>query len=182
MTPAIVAAYVVVFVLLAPGSGDLGDPKTLIELGGSIGPRTTNGEWWRLGAAMFVHVSVIHLITEIAGLVQIGLLVERLVGRMAFAVLSTLPPVCSQASGACAASGVGACRMRRERFSVSTAFCMASLVLGLTQRSALTVPVSVLKGSWPGVAVFIVYNMLTEGCVQRSDAGRDWWSDSQAAC
>ena len=87
VTPAIVAAYVVVFFLLVPGSGDLDDPKTLIELGGSIGPRTTNGEWWRLGAAMFVHVSVLHLIAEIAGLVQIGLLVERLVGRMAFSVL-----------------------------------------------------------------------------------------------
>ena len=32
MTPAIVAAYIVVFVLLV-GSGDLGDPRTLIELG-----------------------------------------------------------------------------------------------------------------------------------------------------
>ena len=40
---------------------------------------------------------------------------------------------------------------------------LASLVLGLAQRAALTVPVNVLKGLLPGVAVFIVYNMLTEG-------------------
>ena len=167
VTPAIVAAYVVVFFLLAPGSGDLDDPKTLIELGGSIGPRTTNGEWWRLGAAMFVHVSVLHLIAEIAGLVQIGLLVERLVGRMAFSVLFiaagvlagiwnlAFHPVAVHAGSAGAIFGV---------YGV----LMASLVLGMIQRSTLTVPVAVLKGFWPGVAVFVLYNTLTEGLVSEA--------------
>ncbi len=161
VTPAIVAAYLVVFVLLA-GSGDLGDPRTIISWGGSIGPRTTNGEWWRLGAATFVHVGVIHLVAELAGLVQVGLVVERLVGRLAFAVVYaasgvlagvwslTLHPVSVQAGAAGAIFGV-------------YGLLLASLVLGLAQRSALTVPVNVLKGLLPGVAVFIVYNMLTEG-------------------
>jgi rhomboid protease GluP len=162
VTPVIAATYVVVFFILAPGSGELDDPKTLIELGGSIGPRTTNGEWWRLGAAMFVHVSVLHLIAEIAGLVQVGLLVERLVGRMAFAVLYiaagvlagiwnlAFHPVSVHAGSAGAIFGV-------------YGLLMASLVLGLVQRSTLTVPVAVLEGLWPGVAVFVVYNTLTEG-------------------
>jgi rhomboid protease GluP len=167
VTPAIVAAYVAVFFLLASGSGDLDNPKTLIELGGNIGPRTTNGEWWRLGAAMFVHVSALHLIAEIAGLVQIGLLVERLVGRMAFAVLFmatgvlagiwnlAFHPVAVHAGSAGAIFGV-------------YGLLMASLVLGMIQRSTLTVPVGVLKGFWPGVAVFVVYNTLTEGPVSEA--------------
>ena len=161
VTPAIVATYLVVFVLLA-GSGDLGDPRTIISWGGSIGPRTTNGEWWRLGAATFVHVGVIHLVAELAGLVQVGLVVERLVGRLAFAVVYaasgvlagvwslTLHPVSVQAGAAGAIFGV-------------YGLLLASLVLGLAQRSVLTVPVNVLKGLLPGVAVFIAYNMLTEG-------------------
>ena len=161
VTPAIVATYLVVFVLLA-GSGDLGDPRTIISWGGSIGPRTTNGEWWRLGAATFVHVGVIHLVAELAGLVQVGLVVERLVGRLAFAVVYaasgvlagvwslTLHPVSVQAGAAGAIFGV-------------YGLLLASLVLGLAQRSALAVPVNVLKGLLPGVAVFVVYNMLTEG-------------------
>jgi hypothetical protein len=40
---------------------------------------------------------------------------------------------------------------------------LASLVLGVFQRSTLTVPVKVLRGLWPGVALFVAYNMLTEG-------------------
>ena len=93
---------------------------------------------------------------------QVGLVVERLVGRLAFAVVYvasgvlagvwslTLHPVSVQAGAAGAIFGV---------YGV----LLASLVLGLAQRSALTVPLNVLKGFWPGVAVFIVYNMLTEG-------------------
>lgn len=162
VTPAIVAAYIVVFGMLLVGSGSLGDPRTLIEWGSSIGPRTTNDEWWRLGTAMFVHVGLIHLIAEVAGLVQVGLLVERLVGRLAFAVVYvasgvlagvwslTLHPVSVQAGAAGAIFGI-------------YGLLLAALLLGLAQRSTLTVPVKVLKGLWPGVAVFIVYNALTEG-------------------
>ncbi len=162
VTPAIVVSYIVVFLLLLAGSGSLGDPRTLVDWGSSIGTRTTNDEWWRLGTAMFVHVGVIHLIAEIAGLVQVGLLVERLVGRLAFVVVYvasgvlaglwslTLHPVSVQAGASGAIFGV-------------YGLLLATLVLGLAQRTSLTVPVNVLKGLWPGVAVFLVYNMLTEG-------------------
>jgi rhomboid protease GluP len=162
VTPAIVVTYLVVFVLLLAGSGSLGDPRTLVDWGGSIGTRTTNDEWWRLGTAMFVHVGVIHLIAEIAGLVQVGLLVERLVGRLAFAVVYvasgvlagvwslTLHPVSVQAGAGGAIFGI-------------YGLLLATLVLGLAQRASLTVPVRVLKGLWPGVAVFLVYNALMEG-------------------
>ena len=162
ITPAIVAAYVVVFVLLLVGSGDMGDPRTLVSWGGSIGTRTTNGEWWRLGTSMFVHVGLVHLIAEIAGFAQVGLLAERLVGRLAFTVVYlsagvlaslwnlTLHPVSVHAGAAGAIFGV-------------YGLLMASLALGLVQRSTLTVPVAVLKGLWPGVALFVIYNMVTEG-------------------
>jgi rhomboid protease GluP len=162
VTPAIVGSYLVVFGLLLAGSGSIGDPRTLIDWGSSIGTRTTNDEWWRLGTAMFVHVGLIHLIAEIAGLVQVGLLVERLVGRLAFVVVYiasgvlanvwslTLHPVSVQAGAAGAIFGV-------------YGLLIATLVLGLAQRKSLTVPAKVLKGLWPGVAVFIVYNTLTEG-------------------
>jgi membrane associated rhomboid family serine protease len=162
VTPAIVVSYIVVFILLLAGSGSLGDPRTLVDWGSSIGTRTTNDEWWRLATALFVHVGVIHLIAEIAGLVQIGLLVERLVGRLAFVVVYvasgvlagvwslTLHPVSIQAGASGAIFGV-------------YGLLLATLVLGLAQRTSLAVPVNVLKGLWPGVAVFLVYNTLTEG-------------------
>ena len=167
VTPAIVATYVLVFSLLLVGSGSIGDPRTLIEWGSSIGTRTTNDEWWRLGTAMFVHVGLIHLIAEIAGLVQVGLLVERLVGRLAFAVVYiasgvlagvwslTLHPVSVQAGAAGAIFGI-------------YGLLIATLILGLAQRKSLTVPAKVLKGLWPGVVVFLVYNTLTEGLLSEA--------------
>ena len=167
VTPSIVGAYVVVFVLLVFADGAMSDPKTLVEWGGSIGTRTTNGEWWRLGAAMFVHLGLIHLLAEIAGLVQIGLLVERLVGRLAFAVVyfsaGVLAGVWSIAHHAVSIH-VGAAGAIFGVYGL----LMASLVLGLIQRYSFTVPVAVLKGLWPGAAIFVVYNTLTEGLI--SDA------------
>jgi len=165
--PAIIATYVVVLFLTVMGSGDLGDPQTLVTAGGSIGVRTTNGEWWRLLTAMFVHAGPIHLIAEIAGLVQVGLLIERLVGRLAIAVVYvasgvlvgilelSLHPVSVHVGAAGAIFGV-------------YGLLLATLLLGMVQRSTLTVPLNVLKGLWPGVTLFLVYNMLTEGLV--SDA------------
>jgi rhomboid protease GluP len=167
VTPAIITAYVVVFALLVMRTGELGDPQTLVDGGGSVGVRTTNGEWWRLMTAMFVHAGPVHLIAVIAGFVQVGLLLERLVGRLAFAVVYvasgvlvgiwdlSLHPVSVHVGAAGAIFGV-------------YGLLLASLLLGMIQRSTLTVPLNVLKGLWPGVALFVVYNMLTEGLV--SDA------------
>ena len=71
VTPAILVVYLTVFVLQVLSGAEVGDAKSLVEWGGSIGPRTTNGDWWRLGAAMFVHMGLIHLIAETAGLVPL---------------------------------------------------------------------------------------------------------------
>jgi membrane associated rhomboid family serine protease len=148
-------------------SGSVSDPRTLVEWGSSIGPRTTNGEWWRLLASMFVHVGAVHLIAETAGLVQAGLVAERLVGRLAFAVVYvaagvlagvwnlTVHPVSIHAGAAGAIYGV-------------YGLLLASIVLGLVQRAALTVPLSVLKGLWPGIALFTLYNTATEGLVSEA--------------
>ena len=48
MTPAIAALNALVFVGMIFGRGALADPQTIVAWGGSFGPRTTNGEWWRL--------------------------------------------------------------------------------------------------------------------------------------
>lgn len=162
ITPAIVLTYLTVFSLLLVSSGSIGDPRTLIDWGSSVGTRTTNDEWWRLATSTFVHVGIIHLIAEMAGLVQVGLVVERLVGRFAFAVVYvasgvlaglwslTLHPVSVQAGAAGAIFGI-------------YGLFIATLLMGLVQRSSLAVPPKVLLGLWPGVVLFVLYNTLTEG-------------------
>jgi membrane associated rhomboid family serine protease len=86
VTPAIVALNVFVFLGMAFGSGAMSDPTTIVAWGGNFGPRTTNGEWWRLLASLFVHAGFIQLVANIAGVVQIGITLERMLGH--FTVLT----------------------------------------------------------------------------------------------
>ena len=81
VAPAIAALLAVVFVAMVFGKGSIGDPATLIGWGCSYAPLTTNGQWWRLIAALFVHASIFTLSVHVAVLIQAGRLLERMVGR-----------------------------------------------------------------------------------------------------
>jgi len=84
VTPALLTLNGAVFTAMLFGSGAIGDPDTLLGMGASIGTRTTNGEWWRLLTSAFVHIGMVHLIVNLAVLAQVGAVLERLVGRLAF--------------------------------------------------------------------------------------------------
>jgi hypothetical protein len=59
----------------------------MLAWGASVAPRTTNGEWWRLVSSIFLHAGALHLIVCMAGLAQVGSLVERLTGPVAFGAI-----------------------------------------------------------------------------------------------
>jgi rhomboid protease GluP len=167
ITPALLAAYVTIYILRAWGSSGNVDDALLISWGGSIGPRTTNGEWWRLVTEMFVHRGWLHVIADIAGLVIAGTLIERLIGPAAFALVYigsgllaglwalSAHPV---SVGAGAAGGI---------FGIY-GLLLATLIWGWAQRSPLTIPLGALKRLWPGAVIFVVYNMATEGFLSES--------------
>src|SRR5688572_26708613 len=81
VVPALIALNVTVFVLMIADAGAVSDPATLAGWGGNFWLRTRNGEWWRLVTSMFVHAGTLHLLVNVAGLAQIGVVLERLVGR-----------------------------------------------------------------------------------------------------
>src|SRR4029450_13183513 len=58
--PGVVALNVTLFVFMLFGTGALTDPATLIAWGGNFGPRTTNGEWWRLAPTMFAQAAMLN--------------------------------------------------------------------------------------------------------------------------
>ena len=167
VAPALAVLYVSVFVVMLLEGADPGDPQSLVEWGASIGPRTTNGEWWRLATATIVHLSVLHLFSSVAGLLQTGMLVERLVGGFAFAsvyaasaILATLwtmsaHPVSISAGPAGAVFGV-------------YGLLLAWVAWGMVHRSDLTIPIPVLKGLWPGAALFLAYHLVTEEFVSEA--------------
>ena len=84
VTPVIAAINVAVFFGMLFGLGAISDPNTLAAWGASIGTRTSNGEWWRLLTSTFVHLGILHLIVDVAVLIQLGAVLERLVGRLTF--------------------------------------------------------------------------------------------------
>ena len=87
VTIGLVALNMAIFVVALFSPGRLGDAQTLIGLGGNFGPRTTNGEWWRLVMSTFVHGGLFHLLINMAALLQLGLILERVTGRLLFAAV-----------------------------------------------------------------------------------------------
>ena len=85
VTPALVIVNVTVFLCMVFERGAISDPTTLVAWGGNFAPYTTNGEWSRLLTAMFIHTGLLHLVVNMAAFAQVGLIVERLVGRLALA-------------------------------------------------------------------------------------------------
>lgn len=58
-------------------------PEQLYNWGANYGPAVlVGGEWWRLITAMFVHVGIIHIATNMWCLWNLGLLAEPLMGPM----------------------------------------------------------------------------------------------------
>ena len=60
-------------------------PDTLVAWGATVGPRTTNGEWWRLLTAVFLHHGIVSLVIDLIAIVQLGFVAELVFGHVAFA-------------------------------------------------------------------------------------------------
>lgn len=80
--PAIVLISAQLFLAMRFGSAETSEPARLVGWGASLGTLTTNGGWWRLVTSTFVYTSVLHLVIGLAVLVQVGRILERVVGRL----------------------------------------------------------------------------------------------------
>lgn len=161
LTPALVVVNATIFVFMVFDPGALSDPQTLVGWGGNFGPRTTNGEWWRLVTAMFVHSGMLQLLVNVGALAQLGLILERLVGHFALAVVYV-------------AAGVFASLVNLSSYPVAVSvgasgaiFGMYGLLLaaamwGALHRSSVTIPVMALKRLGPAAVVFMLYSMTND--------------------
>lgn len=83
VTGLLLVAIWIVFILenLYPG-GTSGD---VFDVFGAITPNTlTNGQYWRLVAACFLHANVVHIVSNSLGLVWLGSMAERVYGPLRF--------------------------------------------------------------------------------------------------
>jgi rhomboid protease GluP len=162
-TPALIAINVAVFFMIAfRADGPIADPKTVLDWGGSFGPRTTNGEWWRVITSMFINTGLIQLVINMAGLAQAGLLLERFVGRAALVitylaagmvgVLLTISadPLAITSGSSTAVFGV-------------YGLLIAAFAGGLIRRSEASIPLPALKALAPAAGIFLLYNLVAGG-------------------
>lgn len=87
-TPLLLGLNVAVFVVMVASGVSLMNPtsENLLRWGADFGPYVSRGEAWRLFTNTFVHVGAVHLLMNMIGLWQIGLLVERLLGNAGYLV------------------------------------------------------------------------------------------------
>jgi membrane associated rhomboid family serine protease len=150
------------FVLMVAGPGAVSEPGTLVRWGASVGPMTTNGQWWRLVTSTFVHAGLLQLLVNVAAFAQAALLIERMFGQVALAGVYLA-----------AAAFSGAICLWADPLAITYGasgaifglygLVVALVVRGMLQRSPGRVPLPVLRRLAPAAAVFVLYRMFEGG-------------------
>ncbi len=89
VTKLLVAVNLLVFAAMLVGGAGLWHSSNSVQLawGANFGPATQDGEWWRLGTALFLHFGAVHLTLNLWALWDAGQLVERMYGHTRFACI-----------------------------------------------------------------------------------------------
>lgn len=168
VTPAIAGINIMVFLVMAVGPGALGDADTLVAWGGNFGPKTTNAEWGRLLVSMFVHAGPLHLLATLAGLVQAGLIMERLAGPVTFSAVYGMAGFFASAVSLWMHPTDVSVGASGAVFGI-VGFLAATSVRGLQSSSGVMIPLQTVRTFAPAAAVFVVYNVLGGGLRVEAD-------------
>ncbi len=89
VTLTLIAANVSVFAVMLLFGAGLWHSSNDVQFawGANFGPATKDGEWWRLGSALFLHFGLFHLVMNMASLWDGGRLVERMYGPVRFVLI-----------------------------------------------------------------------------------------------
>jgi len=155
VTNAMVIINVAVFVSMMIGGVSLFDPtvEDIHSWGGSFGPDTATGGWWRLLTAMFVHIGVLHILFNMWALGSAGQLVERLFGSVRFLFLYVLSGV------------MGGMASLYANFNIVSAGASGAIfgvfggLFGFLIRQKKSIPMVILLNLQKSTLVFVGYNL-----------------------
>jgi membrane associated rhomboid family serine protease len=97
VTPLVAYALILIYAGMAlSGMGVISfKSEDLINIGGNYGPKTLNGEWWRLVTSTFLHGGLMHIINNLVGLVLAGVFLESILGSGRFGIAYIVSGICA---------------------------------------------------------------------------------------
>lgn len=161
VTPAIIGLNVLIFLLAAASEGALGEPATSLAWGANLGRYTASAEWWRLITALFVHVGFFHLLANMVGLAQAGMLLERLLGPV------TVGCVYVSAGVIAGLVSISEYPLVVHAGASGAVFGIYGLLMAVTvwnvRRRLTIVPLAVYESLAPAAALFFFYSIAADG-------------------
>jgi rhomboid protease GluP len=158
VTTILIALNVLAFVVmgfLGAGWIEPASMRPYIDFAANNGAATTQGEWWRLLTAMFVHYGIVHLGLNMWALLDAGRVVERLLGRLPFALAY-------MASGILA--GFSSLLWNQDRTwsagASGAVFGVYGMLLGFMLKEKASTPSVILRPVLKSVLFFAGYNLL----------------------
>ena len=133
--------------LFQPGS------EQLLRWGANFGPLTLDGQWWRLLAAAFLHIGIVHLTLNMWALWNLGTMAEDLYGWRSFVALYLLSGIAASLASVAGNPLVVSAGASGAIFGVAGAL-IATLYLG-----RLPAPRSALRITLVSLVVFAAYTV-----------------------
>jgi rhomboid protease GluP len=92
VVPAIVLINTAIFIIMVATGVSFIEPTAdqVLPWGANFGPKTSNGEWWRLISGDYLHFGIMHLAFNMFIFADMGRVVERLFGSASFFVVYTI--------------------------------------------------------------------------------------------
>jgi rhomboid protease GluP len=88
-TPIIAELNVLIFIIMVlAGLGVISfEASDLLAWGADYRPAVSQGQWWRVITSMFLHGGLMHLVSNMYGLILVGLFLEPVLGRAKYALI-----------------------------------------------------------------------------------------------
>lgn len=155
ITPALVVVNCAIFAATVYAGAGLIEPNgsVLVQWGTNFGPRTLDGEWWRLFTSMFLHFGLLHVALNMWALWSMGQLTEKLFGSAYFLVLYIFAGLCGSLASLYAHPALNSAGASGAIFGV-LAGLFAFMVNPKTR-----IPASIAAKHRNSAIVFIAYNL-----------------------
>jgi rhomboid protease GluP len=136
--------------------------KQILDWGGNNGTLVfADGEWWRLVTAMFVHIGIVHLATNMWCLWNLGLLGEPLLGELGILAAYVLTGFAGNLLSVAVRPGVpGGAESIVGAGASGAVFGLAGVILMLLRSPLLPIPQAELKKLRRSVWYFAILNFI----------------------